>query len=276
MSGENHASRGAHSKTPVKKQKFSDAVRKRRRRLIIVIVVLLVVIFGVIAGAYKAYTMAQSKDTPSSEISDSSLDNVSDDASERSHAPTTDVPHVAELLSCSVDDATARLGKNALLVSDFTDELSSTAIVRHLKFSLTNEPNDEKSGFPTVFVNADHNNTVVQVGYGVSLHLLGVGDVSFADAITQKHLIEKTLGLMGFICDNNQVHLPANPADYSKYEENGTTLKTQECNFEGTCSYNDKAFSFSAVLSYDFTAANLPMGNVSDTLRNLYVYVTAK
>lgn len=276
MSADKHASRGAHSETPRKKRKFSEAVRKRRRRLIGIIVLLLLVICAVLAGGYNVYVDVQGKYNPTSDTADSSIIGVSDDASDRSHAPTTDVPHVAELLSCSVDDATARLGKNALLVSDFTDELSSTAIVRHLKFSLTNEPNDGRSGFPTVFVNANHNNKVVQVGYGVSLRLLDVGDVSFADAIIHKHLIEKTLGLMGFTCDDNQVHLPANPADYSTYEENGTTLKTQEFTFEGECSYNDKPLKFSAVLSYDFTAANLPTGNVSDTLRNLYVYVIEK
>ncbi len=276
MSADKHASRGAHSKTPRKKRKFSEAVRKKRRRLIGIIVILLLVICAVLAGGYNVYVDVQSKYTPSSDTADSSIVGVSDDASDRSNAPTTRVPHIAELLSCSVDEVSTHLGENALLVSDFVDPLSSTAVVRHMKYSLTNEPNDGRSGFPTVFVNANIKNKVVQVGYGVSLRLLDVGDVSFADAITHKHLIEKTLGLMGFTCDDNQVHLPANPADYSTYEENGTTLKTQEFTFEGDCSYNNKPLKFSAVLSYDFTAANLPTGNVSDTLRNLYVYVIEK
>ena len=86
-------------------------------------------------------------------------------------------------------------------------------------------------------------------------------------------MIEKTLQKIGVGVPNEVVSLPENKDDYSTYASDGTTVVKERCSFEGTATVNAVPCTWSAVLSYDYTTQILT-GNLNDTVRVIYVYVT--
>ena len=69
--------------------------------------------------------------------------------------------------------------------------------------------------------------------------------------------------------------LPADKNEYSTYASDGTTVTRERCSFEGDVDVNGTPCTWSSVLSYDYTT-QLVTGDLSDTVRIIYVYLTKK
>ena len=141
--------------------------------------------------------------------------------------------------------------------------------------SLNDEPIDSKTGAPTVYLGLDENGKVIQVGYSASAAALGFGSLSFADAVNNDHVIEKTFEKIGVTIPAGSVKLPDDKSAYSTYASDGTTVTRERCSFEGDVDVNGTPCTWSAVLSYDYTT-QVVTGNLSDTVRVIYVYITKK
>ena len=67
------------------------------------------------------------------------------------------------------------------------------AVKKSVTVALTAEPADSRSGTPTVYLGLDADGKVVQAGYSAATASLGYGSLSFADAVKNEHIVEKTL-----------------------------------------------------------------------------------
>ena len=54
----------------------------------------------------------------------------------------------------------------------------------------------------------DEEGVIVQIGYSAPTSALGFGSLSFADAVRNEHIIEKTLAEAGVKVDEGSVSLP--------------------------------------------------------------------
>ena len=86
--------------------------------------------------------------------------------------------------------------------------------------------------------------------------------------------MEKTLQEAGIPVAEGAAVLPEDKTAYSTYDTDGTTLVRENCSFSGTVDLNDAPHEWSAVLSYNYTTANMS-GNLADTIRIIYVYINA-
>ena len=120
----------------------------------------------------------------------------------------------------------------------------------------------------------DEEGIIVQAGYSASTAALGYGTLSFSDAVKNEGVVEKTLQEAGINVPANTVELPADKSQYSTYATDGTTLVKENCSFSGNVDIDGVSHEWSAVLSYDYTTANAS-GNLSDTIRTIYVYINA-
>ena len=61
---------------------------------------------------------------------------------------------------------------------------------------------------------------------------------------------------------------------YTTMDSSGTRVVKENCSFSGTVDLNGAPHEWSAVLSYNYTTANMS-GNLADTIRIIYVYINA-
>ncbi|MEG1042436.1 MAG: hypothetical protein RSE94_21195, partial [Pseudomonas sp.] len=78
----------------------------------------------------------------------------------------------------------------------------------------------------------------------------------------------------GLVIPAGSVVLPKDKAAYCTYATDGTTLVKENCPFSGAAEVNGARYTWSAVLTYDYTAANAS-GNLADTIRQVYIYINA-
>ena len=123
-----------------------------------------------------------------------------------------------------------------------------------------------------MYLGLNEEGKVVQAGYSASTAALGYGTLSFADAVKNEHVVEKTLQEAGIPVAEGAAVLPEDKTAYSTYDTDGTTLVRENCSFSGTVDLNDAPHEWSAVLSYNYTTANMS-GNLADTIRIIYVYI---
>ena len=69
------------------------------------------------------------------------------------------------------------------------------------------------------------------------------------------------------------VTLPSDKSAYTTYGSDGKTTVKDRSTFTGDTTVNGEECTWSSVLSYDYTTANLT-GNVGDTIRVIYAYIT--
>ena len=62
---------------------------------------------------------------------------------------------------------------------------------------LTEEPADALSGTPTVYLGLNEEGKVIMAGYSAATASLGYGNLSFADAVQNENIVEKTLDEAG-------------------------------------------------------------------------------
>ena len=104
---------------------------------------------------------------------------------------------------------------------------------------------------------------------------LGYGDVSFSDAVTEKHVVETLLGDAGLTVEDGSVELPS-ADEYRTYANDGKTIAQEQYTFSGEAlaALDGAQHAWQCRLNYDYSAANVS-NNLSDTLRLFYVYVNA-
>lgn len=250
---------------------------RRVRRTLIAIIVLLVLLGG--AFAYYAYhVVVESEMLATERVQRESASNKQDTIAtdEGKDAQTTavktvSVPDLSAVLGMSLDEATAALAHGATVTS--TRESEDEAVRTNVTLSLTEEPADSKTGIPAVYLGLDEDGAVIQAGYSTSSSSLGYGALSFADAVSSEHVVEKTLREAGVNVADGAAVLP-DKASYSTYAANGKTLTKERCSFSGAVEVEGVACTWSAVLSYDYATANLTGNLADDTVRVIYVYVT--
>lgn len=252
--------------------------KRMRRSLIVLIVLLLVGLCALGFFMYRTFTESQEQAVQQTqEQTASSKDSISAAAADDAAAVTAkqaDVPDLSAIMGKTQDEAIAILKRGAQVTATQPVADEGSVIKSNVTVSLTSEPADSRTAStPTVYLGLNADGVVVQAGYSASASALGFGTLSFADAVTNERVIEKTLQKIGVGVPNEVVSLPENKDDYSTYASDGTTVVKERCSFEGTATVNAVPCTWSAVLSYDYTTQILT-GNLNDTVRVIYVYVT--
>ena len=271
------ASRGKHSgQDPETARRMWQS--HRRRRLLIVIIVLLVL--ALCALAYFGFrTVSQSQEEAAHQAQEqieAPKENVTKSAGDdtvETAAQQTDVPTLTTLFGKTSDEAVAELARGAIVTKNQANKEKKSSIKTNITVSLADEPSDSKTGTPLVYLGLDKDGKIIQTGYSAAASALGFGSLSFADAVNNEHVIEKTLVDVGVDASADQIVLPSNKSDYTTYASDGKTTVRERCSFTGDTVVNGTDCTWSSVLSYDYTTANLT-GNVGDTIRVIYAYIT--
>lgn len=251
---------------------------KRTRKVLIVLVILLVVVIGAL-GYFMFRTFSSSQQeaaqqtqeqtsTPRDTISSGAADDAID---QKTHL--ADVPNLSTILGKTQDEALAAIGRGALVTQNREVNEEGNPIKVNLNVALTEEAADSKTGTPTVYLGLGEEGTVRQVGYSASASALGFGALSFADAVSNEHVVEKTFQKAGVNIPEGSASLPADKAEYSTYASDGKTVVRERCSFGGETAVAETPCEWSAVLSYDYTT-QVVTGNLADTVRVIYVYLT--
>ena len=264
-------------------QALSPRMQKshRVRKVLIVIVALLVLLAGAL-GYFAFRTISEGQDQAAQQAQKqieeakgtTATETSTDDAVETA-AQLANVPKLTSLFGKTSKQAIKTLKRGALVSSNQKVNEKGSAIKRNVTIALANEPADSKTGTPSVYLGLDKQGKIIQVGYSASAAALGFGSLSFADAIESEHVIEKTLDKIGVTVKEGTAKLPKNRNKYATYASDKTTVVKERCSFDGDVDIDGKACTWSAVLSYDYTTQVIT-GNLSDTVRIIYVYVTQK
>ena len=256
-------------------------MRKSRRMRKTLVALIILAIIGLAAlgyFGYRAITEGNQQATQQTQEQAAAKDDRSATAAADVTTTATrqaDVPDLSSVLGMTQDEAVGAIKRGALVSSTRENNEEGSAIKTNVTVSLTSEPADSRTGgTPTVYLGLNAEGRVIQAGYSASASALGFGSLSFADAVNNEHVIEKTLAKVGVDVAEGTVKLPENKDQYSTYASDGTTVEKERCSFEGSTTVNNTPCTWSAVLSYDYTR-QVFTGNLSDTIRVIYVYVTA-
>ena len=191
-------------------------------------------------------------------------------------AQVVDTPELASLFGKTQQEALDQLKRGAMVTSSATIGDEGSVIKSTATVELTEEPGNPRSGgSPKVYLGFNQDGKIVQVGYSAPAGSLGYGTQNFADAVSKEHIIERTLQAIGADIAEGSVSLPDDPKAYTTYGADGTTVVKERQSFDGDVNAAGVPCSWSAVLSYDYTSANIS-GNPSETVRLIYVYLTQK
>ena len=253
---------------------------KRTRKVLIVLVILLLLVIGALC-----YFMFRTVTSSQHEAAQQAREQVQeprdsiDAASAADAADSTtrlaDVPDLAGLLGLTQDEAIEAIGHGALVTSNREVNEEGNPVKASLNVALTEEAADSKTGTPTVYLDLGEDGRVRQAGYSASAAALGFGGLSFSDAVTREHVVEKTLEKAGVPVPEGSAVLPESKADYTTYASDGTTIVRERCSFEGETDVNGVPCIWSSILSYDYTT-QIVTGNLTDTVRIIYVYISTK
>ncbi len=253
---------------------------KRLRKTLVFIIVLLIAALGVLVyfgfhafedSQHQAAQQAQEQTAaPKEEIGSASAQADADGT-----AQLTEVPKLNGLFGLTTKKAVKQIGHGAIVTSEQKSKGKDNPIKKEVTIALTEEPADSKTSTPKVYLGLDGDNKIIQVGYSASASALGFGSFSFADAINEKHVVEETFKLLGFEIPEGSAVLPKNKDKYSTYGSDKTTVVKERYSFEGDAEIDGAPYGWSAVLSYDYTTQVLT-GNLSDTVRVIYAYLTKK
>ena len=271
-----------HGRHAAAAPELSPRMKKSKRTrtvLIVLVIVLIIAIAGLGFFMYRMFSNSQQEAAQQTQEQIATArhdvgDANGNDAPETS-AKLADVPNLTKLLGLSQDDAISTIGHGALVTANHAVEEEGNPIKTNLNVALTEESADTKTGTPTVYLGLGEDGAVRQAGYSASASALGFGSLSFADAVNNEHVIEKTLAKVGVNVPEGSATLPENKDEYSTYASDGTTVVRERCSFEGDVDVNGVPCTWSAVLSYDYTT-QVVTGNLSDTVRIIYVYITMK
>ena len=263
-------------------QELTPRMKKSRRtRNALIAVVILLIAGAAVLGAFAFHTVKEGQEEAEHQAQEqlettheTTTETEADDAVETAtqHA---DVPNLTSLLGKSSKTAIKKLKRGAIVSSNQTVKDKKSAIKTNLTVALADEPADSKTGTPSVYLGLNKKGKIIQAGYSASASALGFGSLSFADAISNEHVIEKTLAQIGVDVKEGSVKLPKNRAKYATYASDKTTVVKERCSFDGDIDIDGVPCTWSAVLSYDYTTQVIT-GDLSDTVRIIYVYITQK
>ena len=275
--------RGKHGRVAAVVEEHPHLKKSRRvRKVLVVIVVLLIAL--ICALGYYAWQLANESSRAmvqqtqaqqqSTDVGNLSQDNSGKDAASATTAKKTEVPNLVGVLGQTQDAAITALAHGATVTSSKDVNEEGNAVKKSVTVALTAEPADSRSGTPTVYLGLDADGKVIQAGYSAATASLGYGSLSFADAVKNEHIVEKTLREAGVNVADGSAKLPSDKTSYSTYASDGTTLVKENCSFNGTVDINGAAHTWSSVLMYDYSTANAS-GNLADTVRIIYIYINA-
>lgn len=250
--------------------------RRMRKVLLGVVALLAVLAIAIVVGVVQIVKIghdASVQQTQNVEQEASSITGAeATDAATATTSKQTNVPNLVSIMGMTQEQAIEQLGNGAQVIA--TSELNEEGnpIKVEVRVALTEEPADSRTGTPTVYLGLNSDGAIIQAGYSTSTTSLGYGSLSFADAVKNEHIIEKTLGEAGVEVAEGSVVLPEDKTEYSTYDTDGTTLTKEYCSFKGEAEVNGSTEEWSAVLSYDYAVANAT-GNLADTVRTVYVYI---
>ena len=267
--------RGKHGRVAAVVEEHPHLKKSRRvRKVLVVIVVLLIAL--ICALGYYAWQLANESSRAmvqqtqaqqqSTDVGNLSQDNSGKDAASAT-AKKTEVPNLASVLGMTQDQAVEQLKHGATVTS-------SKDVKKSVTIALTTEPADTRSGTPSVYLGLNEDGKIIQAGYSAATASLGYGSLSFADAVKNEHVVEKTLRDAGVPVVDGAATLPTDKTAYSTYATDGTTLVKENCSFSGQVDINGASHDWSSVLLYDYSTANAS-GNLADTIRIIYIYVNA-
>ena len=249
---------------------------RRMRRVLTVVAILLVALLA--ALAYFGYQLLRESSSATQPTTAPAATEVGEAARQEEAAKEvetaekkTSAPKLVPLINKTPEAALDVLGESAIVTLDAAVDEEGNPVKRRQSIVLTSEPVDSKSGTPTVYLGMDASGNVIQAGYSAATASLGYGTMSFADAVTTGHIIEETLREAGLDVADGEVKLP-DSSQYSTYAEDGTTWVKEQCTFEGSIVQDGLDCDWSAVLLYNYTAANTS-GNLADTVRTVFVYI---
>ncbi len=261
-----------------------ESSRKIRKRLVVTIVLLLVIFAAL---GFAGYCLITNKipffDQPQAETQEEETSpNVpeivapSGQDTQEVTVQTVDIPELASLFGKTQEEALGLLQRGAMVTSSATIDDEDSAIKTTATVELTKEPGNPRSGgSPKVYLGLNEDGKIVQVGYSAPAGSLGYETLNFQDAVSKEHIIERTLKAIGANVQEGTVALPADPKEYTTYGSDGTTVVKERQSFDGDVEAGGVPCSWSAVLSYDYTSANIS-GNSAETVRLIYVYLTEK
>lgn len=255
---------------------------RRMRRLLILIVILLVLLIGALGyftfrliDESQMLAIQQTQEQQNSQEVNAIQQEEAKDASTET-AKKTAVPDLAILLGKTQDDAVTTLEHGATVTSTKEVNEEGNPIKTNVTVALTDEPADTRTGTPTVYLGLDESGAIIQAGYSASAAALGYGSLSFADAVKNEHIVEKTLQEAGVNVPEGSAVLPEDKETYSTYDTDGKKLMKESCSFSGTIDLDGVSHEWSSVLLYDYTMANaVGSSSLSDTVRIIYVYINA-
>ncbi|MBR2804897.1 MAG: hypothetical protein IKE20_07140, partial [Eggerthellaceae bacterium] len=241
--GQASSGRGRHAAPTAEDSPRMRRSQRMRRSLIVLIVLLLVGLCALGFFMYRTFTESQEQAVQQTqEQTASSKDSISAAAADDAAAVTAkqaDVPDLSAIMGKTQDEAIAILKRGAQVTATQPVADEGSVIKSNVTVSLTSEPADSRTAStPTVYLGLNADGVVVQAGYSASASALGFGTLSFADAVTNERVIEKTLQKIGVGVPNEVVSLPENKDDYSTYASDGTTVVKERCSFEGTATVN--------------------------------------
>lgn len=251
---------------------------RRMRRILIVVVLLLLALLAALAyfgwHLYQESRVVVEAETTEVTTEVEQAAGTEEEATDTGSASTknTTVPNLMNLLGKTEDEAVRVLGAGATVTQDLEIVDETSPMMNRVTVVLTEEPVDTKSGVPTVYLGLDTAGKVVMAGYSAATASLGYGTLSFADVVTNEHVVERTLSEAGLQLADGTVTLPES-SSYSTFASDGKTLVKEQCAFDGSASQGGADYDWTSVLVYNYTAANAT-GNLSDTVRQVYVYVS--
>lgn len=253
--------------------------RSRRMRRILTVVVLLLLALLAALGYFGWRLYQESRVAVEAETTEVTTEveqaaGTEEETTDTGSASTKDttVPNLMNLLGKTEDEAVQALGSGATVTQDLEISDETSPMMNRVTVVLTEEPIDTKSGVPTVYLGLDTEGKVVIAGYSAATASLGYGTLSFADVVINEHVVERTLSEAGLNLPEGTVELPES-SSYSTFASDGNTLVKEQCAFDGSTNQGGIDYDWTSVLVYNYTAANAT-GNLSDTVRQVYVYVS--
>lgn len=270
-----HAAADADGKPAI--PEYMRKSRRMRRILIVVIIVLVLLLaavayFGVQlfeAGNSTGVQQAQSTEQEQEVMQDGEANDASTET-----AKTTTAPNLVGLLGLTQDEAVQKLQHGAQVSSTREVNEEGNPIKSEARVALTAEPSDNRTGTPTVYLGLNEEGRIIQAGYSASTTALGYGSLSFADAVSNEDIIQKTLAEAGLSVPEDAVVLPEDSSAYTTFDSDGKTRTKEYCSFNGVVDVEGVPHTWSAVLSYDYAMANAS-GNLADTVRTIFIYINA-
>lgn len=275
-----HARPSEQLDTAASKDDIPEYMRKSRRMrriLIVAIILLALVVAGLIyfgvqlfkEGNSLGIQQALSTEQQTAEIKPDEAQDAS-----TSTAKVTTVPDLVSLLGLTQEEAVTVLQHGAQVSSTRAVNEEGNPIKTEARVALTAEPADSRTGTPTVYLGLDEAGKIIQAGYSASTTALGYGSLSFADAVRNEDIIQKTLAEAGVAVPEGAVELPEDSTAYTTVDSDGKTVTKEYCSFSGEADVEGASHTWSAVLSYDYSMANAS-GNLADTVRTIFIYVNA-